>query len=249
MTALDFAADHDDRTAPGDRGARGQHGARGPHGTPGTRDLSAPARPEGGAALARIPERSRRSFEPFERVLEVVPLPDPVLDAVGYAPASPYVERFWLGLLGPSTTWLVRRFARGLDQHPRGFRVDLVETSLALGLGESVSRNSSLQRSLLRACQFGLAERVHDGRIAVRLTIPPLSRRQVERLPSSVRAAHAEWNRAQRDRTRRARVGAAARGMLAAGVPPREVVSQLLEWGVNAADAQSAVRTEVVPGA
>lgn len=150
----------------------------------------------------RDPERSRRSFEPFAELLEVVPWFDPNLDPIGHDPRSDYVERFWLGLLGPSTTWLIRRFARGLNDHPNGFRVDLVETSRALGLGDSVARNSSLQRSLLRACQFGIAERVHDGRIAVRLAIPPLSKRQLERLPESVRHAHEQWERTARAQRR-----------------------------------------------
>ncbi len=41
--------------------------------------------------------------------LTVQPWPDPVIDAVGHEVRSPYVERFWLGLLGPSSTWLLRR--------------------------------------------------------------------------------------------------------------------------------------------
>jgi hypothetical protein len=33
--------------------------------------------------------------------LRVLPWPDPVIDQVGYDPRSRYVERFWLGILGP----------------------------------------------------------------------------------------------------------------------------------------------------
>ena len=36
--------------------------------------------------------------------LLVRPWVDPVLEQVGYDPRSPYVERFWLGTLGPSST-------------------------------------------------------------------------------------------------------------------------------------------------
>ena len=39
------------------------------------------------------------------------PWPDPVIDRLGHDPRSPYVEQFWLGVLGPSTTWLMRRLA------------------------------------------------------------------------------------------------------------------------------------------
>src|SRR5258708_8672727 len=44
--------------------------------------------------------------------LEIRPWPDELLDTLGHDPRSLYVERFWLGILGPSTTWLLR--PRGL---------------------------------------------------------------------------------------------------------------------------------------
>ena len=54
--------------------------------------------------------------------LTVQPWPDPVIDAVGHEVRSPYVERFWLGLLGPSSTWLLRRLVAGLDERARRLR-------------------------------------------------------------------------------------------------------------------------------
>jgi hypothetical protein len=36
--------------------------------------------------------------------IAIRPWPDEVIDAVGHDPRSAYVERFWLGVLGPSTT-------------------------------------------------------------------------------------------------------------------------------------------------
>jgi hypothetical protein len=41
---------------------------------------------------------------PSATILPVRPWPDPVIDALGHDPRSAYVERFWLGILGPSTT-------------------------------------------------------------------------------------------------------------------------------------------------
>src|SRR5215212_8088923 len=67
--------------------------------------------------------------------LQVRPWPDAVIDAVGHDPRSTYVERFWLGVLGPSTTWLLRRLAAGLEASPAGFELPLVDTARALGLG------------------------------------------------------------------------------------------------------------------
>ena len=45
--------------------------------------------------------------------LTVVPWPDDVIDALGHDPRSHYVEAYWLGTLGPSTTWLLRRLVAG----------------------------------------------------------------------------------------------------------------------------------------
>ena len=46
-----------------------------------------------------------------EPTLVVVPWHDDVIDRVGYNPRSTYVEFFWLNVLGPTTTWLVRRIS------------------------------------------------------------------------------------------------------------------------------------------
>jgi hypothetical protein len=51
--------------------------------------------------------------------LQILPWSDPVIDQVGYDPRSRYVERFWLGILGPSsmqrTQWAPRSDFVGAD--------------------------------------------------------------------------------------------------------------------------------------
>ncbi len=129
--------------------------------------------------------------------LAVRPWPDGVIDALGHDPRSSYVEQFWLGILGPSTTWLLRRLAAGLDASPAGFDLSLADTARALGLGTKGGRHSPFMRALGRCCQFGLAEARADGVLAVRRKVPPLNRRQLLRLPPSLQAAHEEWQRQQ----------------------------------------------------
>ncbi len=128
--------------------------------------------------------------------LVVAPWPDAVIDSLGHDPRSAYVERFWLGILGPSTTWLLRRLADGLDRQPQGFTLDLEATALALGLGSRGGRHSPFMRALARCCRFELAEARPGGVLAVRRRVPPLSRRQVQRLPDAVRAEHEAWQAA-----------------------------------------------------
>ena len=158
------------------------------------------------AASSTVPETRLPAAVP------VRPWPDGVIDALGHDPRSSYVEQFWLGILGPSTTWLLRRLAAGLEAHPEGFDLPLADTAQALGLGSKGGRHSPFMRALSRCCQFDLAEARPDGVLAVRRKLPPVSRRQLLRLPPSLQAAHAEWQQAQlrtpaadqlRDRCRR----------------------------------------------
>jgi len=91
---------------------------------------------------------------PFDSLI-VYPWTDPVVDAVGHDPRSPYVEHFWLGILGPSTTWLLRRLAAAFDVNPDGFELDLPETAGALGLSATSGRHSPFARTLQRCVQSG----------------------------------------------------------------------------------------------
>lgn len=130
---------------------------------------------------------------PPAAVLPILPWPDPVIDALGHDPRSLYVERFWLGILGPSTTWLVRHLATGLDASPEGFDLDLAQTAQALGLGSKGGKHSPFMRALARCCQFDVADARPDGALAVRRKLPPLTRRQVMRLPEELIGAHQAW--------------------------------------------------------
>ena len=131
-----------------------------------------------------------------EATLPVRPWVDELIDTLGFDPRSAYVEQFWLGILGPSTTWFLRRVAAAFDRHPTGFELPLAETARELGLGDKGGRHSPFMRSLWRACQFDMA-RAADGQLEVRRRLPPLNRRQVQRLPDALRAAHDEWQAAQ----------------------------------------------------
>jgi len=131
------------------------------------------------------------------QTLAIRPWPDPVIDAVGLDPRSSYVEHFWLGILGPSTTWLMRRLAAGLEAHPAGYALSLADTARALGLGDKGGRHAPFMRALSRVCQFDLGQLQDEGTLAVRRKVPPLNRRQVLRLPDQLRHAHERWQEEQ----------------------------------------------------
>ncbi len=129
--------------------------------------------------------------------LTVVPWPDVVIDALGHDPRSPYVETYWLAVLGPSTTWLLRRLAFRLEAEPDGFSLDLAETARSLGLGAKGGRHSPFVRALGRCVSFDLARPESHDSLAVRRRLPPLSRRQVLHLPRSLQQGHQRWQDAQ----------------------------------------------------
>jgi len=167
-------------------------------------------------------------------VLPVRPWPDAVIDALGHDPRSAYVESFWLGILGPSTTWLIRRLAAGLEASPAGFDLDLADTASALGLGAKGGRHSPFMRALGRCCQFDLAIARSDGTLAVRRKIPPLNRRQVLRLPPSLVAAHQAWQegelRTPAAEQQRRRARRLALSLLELGEDLDAAERQLLRW-------------------
>lgn len=132
------------------------------------------------------------STSPAKQLI-VRPWWDPELAVVGHALASPYVETFWLGVLGPSVICLLRRLARGFEGHPQGFRLSLPDTAKAIGLGAGTGRQAPINRTIDRACTFHIARRVATDEIDVRLYLPSLTARQVSRLPLSIQNSHERW--------------------------------------------------------
>jgi hypothetical protein len=122
--------------------------------------------------------------------LSILPWPDPFLEREGHDPRSPYAERFWLPTLGPSTYLLHRHLVGGFDRRPAGWALDPLEVSMALGLGSTTSRSAPFGKALIRLVRFRQAEVRPEGSLAVRLHLPMLSPRQVERLPAGLRAEH-----------------------------------------------------------
>src|SRR5437899_2410737 len=167
---------------------------------------------------------------------------DDVIDSLGHDPRSAYVETYWLGILGPSTTWLLRRLVAGLEAHPAGFDLPLAETAACLGLGNKGGRNSPFVRALGRCVQFELAQPHGEDVLAVRRRVPPLNRRQVVRLPHSLQESHRAWQEQQLRTPRldqqRARGRHLALSLLELGEDVESAERQLLRWKYHPALAR-----------
>ncbi|MPY94252.1 MAG: hypothetical protein GEV08_14675 [Acidimicrobiia bacterium] len=136
--------------------------------------------PEGPTSLDRQPRA----------VVSVIAWPDPVIDRVGHDPRSAYVERYWLGVLGPSCVLLARTLADRLEAEPDGFTLDVAECAQSLGLGTGVGRHAPLSRTITRLTQFGMAQRYGRDGLALRRHFPPLSPHHLARLPAGLQRAH-----------------------------------------------------------
>lgn len=183
--------------------------------------------------------------------LLVVAWRDPVVDALGFDPRSTYVETFWLSLLGPTSTWLLRRLAGEFDTQPEGFSLDAADVARSIGIGNKGGRSGPFHRSIERCVRFGLARHDDHGILAVRTRVPPLSRNQVHRLPRHLQGAHQRW---QEDQLRRsthpandAHAARLARSLLDVGATPADVEDQLRRWNFDETAARRALDRALAP--
>lgn len=163
----------------------------------------------------------------------------------GHDPRSAYVEHFWLGTLGPSTTWFLRYCAGELDGTD-GAAVELNEVAARLGIGHRGGASSPMNRAVVRACRFRAARPAGPGTLAVRRRLPTLNRRQIQRLPAEAQRRHELFMMAatatggideQRRKARRL-----ALGLIECGDGYDDAELQLGRWRFHPAMAADAVR-------
>ena len=124
--------------------------------------------------------------------LTVIPWRDPIVESRGFGVRSDYVEWFWLPVLGPSATWLVRRIDFGFDDYPNGYVLDAQVTARALGIAARDETGTIFGRAVSRLQMFGVAHTLGDS-LAVRRILPEVSQRHLQRMPPHLRDAHPAW--------------------------------------------------------
>jgi len=170
---------------------------------------------------------------PPER-LGVLPWVGTPRSATTHDPRSAYVETFWLPILGPSTTLLLRRLAADFDHSPEGFELDCITVSRELGLGNKLSRRSPFFRTIDRCVRFNLAK-IEGEVLYARLRLLPLSSHQVGRLSDRLQQLHHSWtldpaSDGEQRRTELVRATHLARTLLALGESPTSAERQLHQW-------------------
>jgi hypothetical protein len=173
----------------------------------------------------------------------IVPWDDPVVDRVGFDVRSQYVEMFWLSVLGPSAMWIIRRMVAGFGRYPLGYEIELAELASTLGLSFARGASSPFQKSLQRLVMFGVSQPV-DGALAVRVKLPPVANRHLQRMPAPLQRAHERWRVDAGDHAANSLAHERARvltdAMVTAGDQPEQVIRQLTILGIDADVAEMA---------
>lgn len=103
---------------------------------------------------------------------------------------SYYVEQFYLPVLGPTATWLLRRLhARLVDNHDLDVELDLVDLASDMGMSFRPGINNAFAKALHRLVMFGCAHQTRDG-FAIRAELFTLTSRQLRRLTAGQQFKH-----------------------------------------------------------
>jgi len=171
---------------------------------------------------------------------------DSVIDELGHDPRSSYVELFWLSTLGPSAVWMLRHFVRHLEATDHAeVAFDADETAHAIGLAAGGRRHSSFARTIERLVRFNVARTVDDRTLGVRRHLPPLTRRQIERLPAALQREHERWStitRPRNDTVSQERARQLALTLVRLGESADDAAEQLKRWRIGEAAATAAAQ-------
>ncbi|MDA8116747.1 MAG: hypothetical protein M0000_05035 [Actinomycetota bacterium] len=206
---------------------------------------------DGGASGDHPAAATRRTAGGFEGEIEelgsiqVKPWIDPMVESLGFDPRSTYVEHFWLPILGPSCIFLLRRLAYRFDLEGEAQELSLKDMSCEIGLGSPKGFGNSITRTLNRCIQFDMARLLPNGVLTVRRSLPPLSQRQLARLPEELRLLHEQLLNGFAPDTgmglRRRSVQLAV-SMVDTQAGESEAVEALLRWKINAQVAAEALQ-------
>ena len=143
------------------------------------------------------------SDSPNNPQLRVIPWIDNAVDSSGYDVNDPYIEMFWLPVLGPTATWLYRRLVSGILHDTSGYTVNMAELARGIGVAYTEGRHNPFARALHRCVMFGVAQQValHPVRtVSVRRALPVLPARHLARLPHPLQIAHHDWTHVPREK-------------------------------------------------
>jgi hypothetical protein len=105
----------------------------------------------------------------------------------GHEAHSRYADLFWTPILGPSSMLLWRRLVEELEPAAGATEVDVAMLCREFG----VTKGDVVRRTFARLQRYNVVQLGTDGAAAVVTSMPAVSYRMLERLPTRLQAAHA----------------------------------------------------------
>lgn len=118
-------------------------------------------------------------LRPFPAVLRVGPWQGVPVNIIGawFDLRGDYVEHHWLPVLGPTSTFLLRRIGEGFEYAPSGFEMDVAETARSLGVSHRGGQNTPFVRAVRRLVAFNVAHWDGDNTLRVYRRVPEVPHR------------------------------------------------------------------------
>jgi hypothetical protein len=131
-----------------------------------------------------------RSTPPKQLRIDPLQHPDHAARRAGFDLDDPYVEQVWVGLLGPSGILLLRRLPL-LWREATPAHVEVADFAASLGLNHGLaSWNGRIWRTFKRLAAHRLATPLNAGSVGVFVKVPPVTDRQLTRLPGWATRTH-----------------------------------------------------------
>lgn len=105
---------------------------------------------------------------------------------------DPYIDTFWLPLLGPTATLLLNSLmSRALYEHDQ-FDIELNKLSMSIGVGNREGSASPIAKNLKRLSDFGLLSK-HNEKYYVPTSIDTIEENHLRKLNSALQLEHKKW--------------------------------------------------------
>lgn len=106
---------------------------------------------------------------------------------------DPYIETFWLPVLGPTATWLMNELCFQALTSSGSFTIPTHEMSLRVGTGSREGTSSPVVKQLSRLCQAHVVYRYSQSEYLVPRTIEPVKKPLILKLSDEQLARHEKW--------------------------------------------------------
>lgn len=105
---------------------------------------------------------------------------------------DPYIEKFWLPILGPTATLLLNDLMTKALMNTEAFQSTIGELSMTTGVGNREGHSSPIVKNLKRLCDFGLIS-YYNEMYYVPTNIEVMSSDKLRKLNYLLQSEHKVW--------------------------------------------------------